>query len=262
MNDLELFDTHFHLSREDSVSDLTRAALAGGVTRLIAVAGNLEDSERLPGIVAARKGMYCTAGVHPHEAERFAGDIAPFRRLLKLPPAVAVGEIGLDYYYQHADPKVQREVFSTFLSLSRELSMPAVIHCRDAYDDCLAALKDHCAHSNSQFEIHSYTGTPAWAEKILALGGYFSFNGIVTFRNAVNVRAALEAIPLDRILLETDSPYLAPVPHRGKRNQPAYLVNVAKKVAEWKNLSLEEVADMTTRNAKHFFRVNEPGCRS
>lgn len=254
--DAELFETHFHLSREDSVADLTTAALAAGVTRLIAVAGNLEDSERLPGIVAARNGMYCTAGVHPHEAEEFAGDTTPFRRLLQLPTTVAVGEIGLDYYYQHAAPAVQRDVFSTFLQLSSELSLPAVIHCRDAYDDCLSLLKEHNTHPHSQFEIHSYTGTPEWAEKILELGGYFSFNGIISFQNADNVRAALAAIPLERILLETDSPYLAPVPHRGKRNQPAYLIEVAKKVAECKDLSLEEVAAVTTRNAKTFFKVN------
>lgn len=253
---VELFETHFHLSREDSVADLTTAALAAGVTRLIAVAGNLEDSERLPGIVAAREGMYCTAGVHPHEAENFAGDVSPFRRLLQLPPVVAVGEIGLDYYYQHAAPAVQRGVFSTFLELSRELSLPAVVHCREAYDDCLFLLKEHSDHPNSQFEIHSYTGSPEWAEKILDLGGYFSFNGIISFQNAGNVRAALAAIPLERILLETDSPYLAPVPHRGKRNQPAYLIDIAKKVAECKKLSLEEVAAVTTRNAKRFFNVD------
>lgn len=252
---MELFDTHFHLSREDSVGDLTRAALSAGVSRLIAVAGNLEDSERLPGIVAARQGMYCTAGVHPHEAEGFAGDTAPFRRVLDLPPTVAVGEIGLDYYYQHADPAVQRDVFSTFLTVSRELNLPAVIHCREAYDDCLAMLNDHCQNPYNQFEIHSYTGTPQWAEKIVELGGYFSFNGIITFNSADNVRAALSAIPIERILLETDSPYLAPVPHRGKRNQPAYLIDVAEKVAECKNLSLEEVASVTTHNAKTFFNV-------
>ncbi|MDT8391344.1 MAG: TatD family hydrolase [Lentisphaeria bacterium] len=252
---VELFDTHFHLSREDSVGDLTAAAAAAGVTRLIAVAGNLEDSERLPGIVAARDGMYCTAGVHPHEAEEFAGDLTPFRRLLRLPPAVAVGEIGLDYYYRHAAPAAQREVFAAFLSLSSELRLPAVIHCRDAYDDCLAMLNEHTTRPYHAFEIHSYTGTPEWAETIAALGGYFSVNGIISFQKANNVRAALSAIPLERLLLETDSPYLAPVPHRGKRNQPAYLIDVAKKVAECKHLSLEEVAAVTTRNAKHFFQV-------
>lgn len=251
---LELFETHFHIGPGDSVQALTSSAREVGVTRFIAVAGNLEDAERLPGVAAAHDRLYCTAGVHPHDAEKYSGDINPFRRLLALPPTVAVGEIGLDYYYKFSDPSTQRRVFTEFLSLAREVRLPAVIHCRDAYEDCLEILRDF-ADADSRLEIHSFTGTPEWAEELLDLGAYFSFNGIATFQNAENVREALRIIPVDRLLLETDSPYLAPVPYRGQKNQPAYLVEVARKVAEVKEISLEELARVTTANAVSFFAV-------
>lgn len=250
----ELFETHFHIGKDDSVAAMISEGRKAGVTRFIAVAGNLEDAERLPGIAAAHPEMHCTAGVHPHEAEKYSGDIAPFRRLLSLPPAVAVGEIGLDYYYQFSDSSVQRKVFVEFLALAREMRLPAIIHCRDAYEDCYEIIRDF-ADADSRLEIHSFTGTAKWAESVLELGAYFSFNGIVTFPRADNVRAALAAIPVERLLLETDSPYLAPVPYRGQRNQPAYVVEVAKKVAEVKGVSLAEIAAITTANAKEFFAV-------
>jgi len=252
---LDLFETHFHIGRDDSAQVLINNAREVGVTRFIAVAGNLEDAERLPGVAAAHPELHCTAGVHPHDAEKYSGDIEPFRRLLRLPPAVAVGEIGLDYYYKFSDPSVQRRVFEKFLTLSKEMRLPAIIHCREAYDDCFEILKDF-ADVDSRLEIHSFTGTPEWAEKMLELGAYFSFNGIITFQGGENVRRSLKAIPMDRILLETDSPYLAPVPHRGKRNEPAYIIEVAKKVAEVKEMTLAEVAAATTANACEFFAVD------
>lgn len=252
---LELFETHFHIGRDDSAQILLAEARKVGVTRFVAVAGNLEDAERLPGIAAAHPDLFCTAGVHPHDAEKYSGDLAPFRRLLALPPTVAVGEIGLDYYYTFSDPSVQRKVFGEFLALAGETRLPCVVHCRDAYEDCFEMLKDF-ASATRRVVIHSFTGTPDWAEKMLALDAFFSFNGIVTFQGAGNVRAALAAVPLDRLLLETDSPYLAPVPHRGSRNQPAFLPEIAGKVAEVKGVSLDEIAAATTANAKEFFGVS------
>ncbi len=251
---IELFDTHLHICREDAVQPMLAAAQAAGVAYFVAVAGNLEDAERLPGICAAHANVFCTAGTHPHEAEKFGDDLAPFRRLLQLPPTIAVGEIGLDYYYDFAPRARQKEVFTAFLGLAVAERRPVVVHCRDAYDDCLAILQEY-AGELAGIEIHSFTGTPAWAEKMLELGAYFSFNGILTFEKAANVRASFAAIPLDRLLLETDSPYLAPVPHRGQRNQPAYLAEIARQAAILRGLPLEQLAAATTANGKRFFQL-------
>jgi len=167
---------------------------------------------------------------------------------------VAVGEIGLDYHYEHSPRNRQQEVFRRFLQLAGERNLPAAIHCRDAFADCLAIL-DETLLPGQRFEIHSFTGTPAEAEQVLARGAFLSYNGMATFRRAENIRETLAVVPLERLLLETDAPWLAPVPYRGKRNVPAYLRDIAVQIAETKQVSLDTLAEITTRNACDFFQV-------
>jgi TatD DNase family protein len=250
---MELFDTHFHLDPEDDAKLICEQARAVGVTRLLVLGGSAESSRRALLAAQSEDGLYAGAGVHPHDAADFT-DLAPFREMYNDPKVVAVGEIGLDYFYEHSPRERQREVFRLLLGVAGEVGLPAAIHCRDAYEDCRAILDDTLV-PGQRFEIHSFTGTPAEAEEMLARGAFLSYNGMATFRRAENIRETLQVVPLDRLLLETDAPWLAPVPHRGKRNFPAYLPDIALRVAEVKNVTPEELAQVTTRNACEFFQV-------
>ena len=247
-----LFDTHCHIDGTHDNATIVQHARAAGVDRILTVGSDLASSEGALQVAVGHANVWATAGLHPHEAEAFGGDIVPYRELTRDPLVVAVGEIGLDYYYEHSQRDKQISVFRKFLDLSMETGLPAVIHCREAYEDCLQVLRDQLSPGHP-FEIHSYTGSLEHAEQFLDMGGFFSFNGMVTFRKARNIREILRIVPTDRILLETDSPYLAPVPHRGSTNEPAYLVHVAAKVAEVKQCSVAEVAQTTTANANRLF---------
>jgi TatD DNase family protein len=226
-------------------------AREAGVTRFLISASDLASSRYAAAVSSKESGVFASAGVHPHEAKEFPG-LDPFEELCALPNVVAVGEVGLDYYYEHSPREAQKSVFREFLQLAARLHLPTIIHCRDAYEDCLPILRE-TLEPGQPFEVHSFTGTPEQARTVLDMGAYLSFNGMVTFRKADNIRAALAVVPLDRILLETDTPYLAPVPYRGKPNQPAYVVEVARKIAELRGLTVEDIAVATTENACRFF---------
>lgn len=248
---MELFDTHFHLDAEDDAAALCAQARAAGVTRQVVLGGCAHSSARACRAAAGEPGLYAAAGVHPHDAAEFA-DLAPFLELYVEPKVVAVGEIGLDYYYEHSPRARQREVFALFLGVAAERKLPAVIHCREAFADCLAILGET---PGLRFVLHSFTGTPDEAGEALARGAFLSYNGMATFRRSENIRETLATVPLERLLLETDAPWLAPVPHRGKRNVPAYLREAALRIAEVKQVSPDTLAEITTRNACEFFQV-------
>ena len=203
------------------------------------------------------------AGIHPHEAFTFAGDLAPFKAFADDERFAAVGEIGLDYYYENSDRTVQKKTFQALLALSQELGVPAIIHCRDragkdeAYDELNAILKDTLV-GDSRFVLHCFAGNRHWLDKFLCLGAHIGITGIITFPKADNIREVVRLVPLDRLLLETDSPYLAPVPHRGKQNHPKYLLEIAESVAAEKSMNLEELVRQTTSNAFRFFNICEP----
>ena len=253
MASVDLFDTHFHVRPEDDLQSLLAEARRAGVSRLVVVAGSLGEARRLhERLPPAAPDVWVTAGVHPHVASQFEGDLEPFRELARRPGTVAVGEIGLDYHYDHCPREDQVRAFRAFLRLSAEEGLPAVVHCRDAYDDCLAILEEELV-PGQRFEIHCFTGSPSWARDVLDLGAYVSFNGILTFKKADNVRAALAVVPEDRLLVETDAPFLAPVPYRGKPNRPAYLVEIVRRVACERGWGFEEAAALTMANANRFF---------
>jgi TatD DNase family protein len=242
-------DDHCHLPPGGDSDDVVADAVAAGVERMITVGTDrassvaaIEVARRHPGTV------WATAGVHPHDAKDGLEGIAG---LLGEPPVVAVGECGLDYHYDHSPRDVQREVFATQISLAHTHGLALVIHTREAWDDTFAILRSEGAPPRTIF--HCFTGGPAEADTCLELGAHLSFSGIVTFASADDVRAALGRCPLDRLLVETDSPYLAPEPHRGRRNRPALVTVVGAYVADVLDVSAAEIAAVTWANSEQVY---------
>lgn len=251
------FDTHFHIAPEKLAEApiIFGAANSAGVHGLIVQGTSLEDCEPTLHLTEGHDGVYATCGLHPHVADT-PYDLDYFRGLLAHPKAVAVGEIGLDYFYDFGARENQRKMFADFLALAVELDMPAVIHSRDAFEDSYALVKE-ILPAGHPFEIHSFTGSVSEGEKWLELGAMMSVNGMITFKKSDNVREFQKIIPDDRLLLETDSPYLAPVPYRGQENTPAFIPVIAQYVAEQRGISLEKLAEITSGNARRFFRIPE-----
>lgn len=251
-----IFDTHFHLTPDDDLAAMMSRAAAAGVTRATVAGAKPATMAAMAERVAGHAGVYLAAGVHPHNAEDFADNIALFRELAGREQVRAIGEIGLDYHYDFSPRERQREVFGLFLDLARELDLPCIIHCRDAYEDCLEMLKTHLG-GEVPFVVHCYTGSLEWAQEVLKLGASISFTGIMTFKTAEEIREVLAAMPRDRIFLETDSPYLSPMPLRGRRNEPAHMPHIVERAAEVLGLGTQETADLTTANALRFYRIAE-----
>ncbi len=256
---MEFFDSHAHVDSEKFDADrdeVIARARASGVTRVAAIGqwrdpgdfgGALELAATYPDHFVA------TLGIHPHEVARVPDeDWADLERLAGLPEVVAVGEIGLDYHYDHSPREEQRHWFRHQLALAERLGKPVVIHTREADDDTVAILRDASVGNGV---IHCFTGGPERARTYLDMGLLLSIPGVVTFKNAEPLREAVRAAPLDRLLIETDCPYLAPIPHRGKRNEPSFVKLVAEAIAALKGLPVEEVAAATTANARRFFGV-------
>ncbi|OGV56139.1 MAG: hypothetical protein A2X49_14630 [Lentisphaerae bacterium GWF2_52_8] len=255
------FDTHFHYYNEEPAAAYYKRAADAGVSWLMAAGASHKDSLVARDFAAESERVWFSAGVHPHEAAQPLNKPVDFEIFRHEPKLAAIGEIGLDYNYEHAPRKTQQKVFEQFLELAIRWQKPAIIHCRDkeaeeqAYADTYPMLRSF-ASAGGSFVLHCFTGTPAWAEKFLEEGAYLGITGIVTFPKAGNVRETLKVIPLSRLLLETDAPYLAPIPQRGKKNHPEFLPLLAARVALEKALPLEELARITTENAFAFFRID------
>jgi TatD DNase family protein len=242
-------DDHCHLPEDLSAARAQVAdAVAAGVTRMVTIGTTVEESKAA--IVLARNldGVWATAGVHPHDAK---DGMEGLEDLLAEPEVVGVGECGLDYHYNHSPVDVQREVFAQQIALAHAHDLALVIHTREAWDDTFAVLAEHGTPPRTVF--HCFTGGVDEATRALALGASLSFSGIVTFPNANDVRAAAAMCPLDRLLVETDAPFLTPVPHRGQPNRPAFVTLVGAAVAEAKSVSVEEIAAVTWANAEALF---------
>ncbi len=246
-----LVDTHCHLGDarfDDDREEVIDSARAVGVGHIIVVA-DCESATRHAIELAGRYGLSATAGVHPHEAKSWNEAVADaIELLLRDPKVVAVGEAGLDYYYDNSPRDTQRAVFARQLELASKYRKPIVVHSRSADQDTASMLRD----SDAKAVLHSFSAGPAVLEAGLERGDYISFSGMVTFRSWKG-EAALASVSLDRLLVETDAPYLAPVPHRGRRNEPAFVRQVAARVAELRGLTLEDVESLTTANAVRCF---------
>jgi TatD DNase family protein len=246
-----LVDTHCHLGDrqfDGDRADAVARARAAAVGHVIVIADSLPSSQHAI-IIASQHGLSATAGVHPHEASSWNPHVADgIAELLADPAVVAVGEIGLDYHYDHSPREAQRTAFAAQLEIAADHDMPAVVHARSADEDMTAMLRD----TRATVILHSFSSGPTLLELALERQLYVSFSGMVTFRSWTD-EAAVQAVPDDRLLVETDSPYLAPVPHRGRRNEPAYVVEVARRVAELRGQPAGRIAALTTANAGRCF---------
>jgi len=262
-------DSHAHLDGErfdaDRAQVIARARDAG-VQNIVAIGNGYGPEQVDCGIRLAEKYefIYATLGIHPHEA-RLAHEAAyqKMESLARHPKVIAWGEIGLDYFYDHSPRDVQRQVFVRQMELAAAARLPIVIHCRpsdgsdDAWEDCLGLMREHWAPKGLGGILHCFTGNWPQAKRSLDMGFMISFAGNLTFPKAQQIRDAALEVPLNRMLIETDSPYLAPIPHRGKRNEPAYVVETARKLGELRGTSGEEVGQQTTRNFYNFFKLAE-----
>jgi TatD DNase family protein len=261
-----LIDSHAHLDTPAFDADrdeVIARAQAAGVELFLEIAGSdVAEGSLAKGIALAEQHefIYAAVGLHPHEASIY--DEALEQQLLLLmqhPKVIGWGEIGLDYYYDHSPREVQRQVFRRQLELARHAHKPVIIHTRDAEDETIQMLRETWfEHGGSAFGgiIHCFTGTQKLADAALAMGIHLSFSGVVTFKNADELRAVAESVPLDKLLVETDCPYLAPVPYRGKRNEPAFVKETAAFLANLRAISFEEMAELTSTNFKRLFRLN------
>ncbi|TAJ83088.1 TatD family deoxyribonuclease [bacterium] len=255
-----LVDSHAHIQGAEFAGDIegvVERARAAGVEKIIVVggAGDLSSNEAAIALAHSFPGLYATVGMHPHDAKGVSDeDLKRLNELTRDPKVVAIGETGLDFYYDHSPRQVQIELFCRFIRMARETRLPLVVHNRDAHREVSEIVRRE-GQGDLRGVIHCFTGDYEAAREFLDLGFYLSFTGIITFKNADSLRDVVRKLPLDRILVETDSPYLAPVPHRGKRNEPAFVRLVAETMAKVKGIPLEEVAQATTQNTQALFRI-------
>ncbi|MCP4590576.1 MAG: TatD family hydrolase [bacterium] len=256
-----LFDTHAHLTLgalAEDVPGVLERARAHGVFRVITVGTDVADSRRAVELASACDGVSATVGIHPHEASKVeSAGLDELGELARHPRIVAMGEMGLDYYYDHSDRVSQRRVFAAQLELAQPLELPLVIHCREAVADAVALLCDH-GFDGRRVVFHCFTGTADEARQLADHGWQMSFTGIVTFRKSTELQAVAREYPADRLMLETDAPYLSPEPVRSVRpNEPSHLPHTARFLARLRDEPLERLASQTTRNAEVFFGIPE-----
>lgn len=256
-----LVDSHCHLDFPEFADDLdgvVARARAAGVGGMVTISTHLDRAPKLSAIAERFAGVWCSVGVHPHEAEGHADVTATaLIEAAGVPKVVALGETGLDFYYEHSPRAAQERLFRAHIEAARTLDLPVIVHTRDADAKTIEILADEMDNGAFTGLIHCFSTGRALAEQAVALGFFISVAGIVTFRNADELRATVRDIPLDRLLVETDSPFLTPMPHRGKRNEPAYLPHTAAQVAALKGVSAEAVAVATTDNFFRLFRRAE-----
>ncbi|HHY46796.1 MAG TPA: TatD family hydrolase [Firmicutes bacterium] len=258
-----IVDTHAHLDHEDFDPDreaVIERARQNGVRIILAVGYDIQSSERAVEFAGRYEGVYAVIGIHPHDAKDAPDDaIDRIRTLASHQKVVAVGEIGLDYHYDLSPRDVQRSVFISQLRLARELGLPVVIHDREAHGDVMEILKGEGVPggglSGRYGVLHCFSGSLEMARECIKMGFYISFGGPVTFKNARRPKEVAAAVPQDRLLVETDCPYLAPTPHRGERNEPAFVRYVVEELAHLRGTSFEDIASVTTQNAIRVFGI-------
>jgi TatD DNase family protein len=250
-------DSHCHLAMVDrgAADAAVQRARDGGVKAFLVPATKLDDAQPAIEVARRHRNVWAAVGFHPHEAVDFdAAAEEQTRRLAADEKVVAIGEIGLDYFYDHSPRDVQREVFLRQIAIARELDLPVIIHNRDSTSDLLELLQRDEVRG-VRGVLHSFTESLPVALQLIDLGFFISFSGIVTFRTAEALRDVARAIPLERMLIETDTPFLTPVPFRGKENEPAYVVKIAEMIASLRGVELGEVAEATTKNFQEIFQV-------
>ncbi|MCX7780873.1 MAG: TatD family hydrolase [Negativicutes bacterium] len=253
-----LFDSHAHLDDkrfEGERDEIIARAAAAGVTEILNAGADMDSSRRAIKLAAKYPGVYASVGIHPHDAkEAVKDDYEQMAAWAALPKVVAIGEIGLDYYYDHSPRDIQQKVFIRQLDVARQTNKPIIIHDRDAHADVLSLVKKEGTGLTGVF--HCFSGSLEMAREVLKMGYYISIAGPVTFANAAKLKEIARQVPLERLLIETDCPYLTPQPHRGKRNEPAFVRLVAEEIARLRNIEPEALAAATTANARRLFGIN------
>ncbi|OAM79048.1 TatD family hydrolase [Devosia elaeis] len=252
-----LIDSHCHLDFDALSADLdgvmARAA-AAGVTGMVTISTRVDNFSTYAGLAERFDNVWCSVGTHPHNADQELHiEIEDLVRLSAHPRCVAIGEAGLDYFYDNAPREAQAIGLRRHIAAARITNLPLVIHSRAADDDMAAILEEEAGQGAFPFVLHCFTAGMDLAQRALALGGYISFSGIVTFKNAQEIQEVAKIVPADRYLVETDAPYLAPIPHRGQSNEPAFVRHTAEKLVEIRGLSLEQVGRETTANFGRLF---------
>lgn len=253
-------DSHAHLDFDQYDSDreeMIQRAKDVGVKNVlqIAMGPTNEKIARCYSLVQQYSHMRMAVGLHPHDADKYTPEVHDLISTYSIKDKVAaIGEIGLDYYYENSNPENQKKCFSKLMDLAIEKNLPICVHTRDAFDDTYALVKEKNIFQKTGGVIHCFTGTEEQAKQFVGLGAYISFSGVVTFKNTDELRRAVQSVPLNRMLIETDAPFLAPIPYRGKRNEPSYMIETAKTIAAIKGISMDEVAQATTANAKQLFK--------
>lgn len=251
-----IIDSHCHLNFKQLINNLDEVienACNNDVQIMQTICTKMDEFDDIYQIADKYKNIYCSVGVHPHEAENHP-DITKndLVEKTKLPKVIGIGETGLDYYYEHSPKDLQKRSFIEHIKAAQETDLPIIVHTRDADIDTMEILESEYKNAPFKGLIHCFTASYELAKRMMDIGFYISISGIITFKKATDLQESVKNIPLDRLLVETDSPYLAPIPFRGKDNQPAYTKYVVDKIAELKNISAEEVAKQTTEN---FFRL-------
>ncbi len=258
MSNPVFIDTHTHLDFDRFDADreeVIRRAHEANVAAMVTIGIDYKTSLAAIKIAEEHANIYAAIGVHPHDAREMTDEqFDELAELLSHPKVAAIGEVGLDYHYDYSPRDVQRRVFRRFLDLALTTQMPLIIHTREADEDILAIIREK-ARGNWRGVFHCFSGDQGMAKRVLDLGFMISFTGTVTFKNSDSINVA-KAVPMDRLMIETDCPFLAPAPKRGKRNEPAFIVHVANRIAEAKQMPLDDFARATTLNALRFFNIN------
>ena len=251
-----MIDSHCHLDHEPLYSDLENVILrskAVGIEKLLTISTSLESFERIKNIINIDEMIYGTIGIHPHEAnDKSIGSKEIINNFRIDPKIIGIGETGLDFYYNNSDKNKQIKSFIEHIEAALETHAPLVIHSRNAEEDTFKILNNY-KNENIKILMHCFTGSKQFAEKLLQLNAFFSASGIITFKNSIDLQETFKFLPLEKILIETDSPFLAPVPNRGKKNEPSFICYTAEKLAEIKNISKSELTKITTNNFNNLF---------
>lgn len=253
---MTFIDSHSHLILEAFDNDrdeVVQQALSNGITHIVQSCDNLEEIEKNLILIKKYKNLYSSVGIHPHEAKSWTSvskdTIVNFTKEEKV---IAIGETGLDFYYNYSPKEIQLSVFKEQIKIAKEVGLPLIIHCRDAFSEAIEILKEEKPESGV---FHCYTGDLETAKEALKLGFYISWSGILTFKNATSLKETAKEIPLKNTLIETDCPFLTPIPYRGQRNEPKYVKYVAEELAKIHNVSIDEVGEVTSENTKKLFRI-------
>ena len=253
-----IIDSHCHLdypSLYENLEEVVKRAEFNKVNKLLTICTTLESFEKIKLIIEKYKNIYGTFGIHPHESKKYKNIDSKFILNLKkkYKKVIGIGETGLDFFYNYSDKKIQKKSFIEHIEAATQLNIPLIVHSRDAENDTYEILKSEKKNSNLKILMHCFTGSQNFANKLLDLGCYISVSGIITFQNSIELANTVSFIPIENLLVETDSPYLSPHPLRGKSNEPSYIVHTINKLSQIKNISQEDVIAYTTNNFKKLF---------